>query len=141
MAVNTTGRGSEKTAIEVGGVSSQLLRHIEILLVSPWKISLGEESGFALAAEGRADRQPGKLLAQKILIRNQRDYRDKAKDLLYMHDAVELFSECLDELRGIFRNDLVPRLHPRRVTELEQAADRLFGKVDDAIREASAATA
>jgi hypothetical protein len=80
---------------------------------------------------------PTSLLAQKILIHDQRDHRDKAKDLLYMHDTVELFSENLEELRHIFRKDIVPHLHPRRVAELEQAGDRLFGKVDDAIRDAS----
>ena len=50
---------------------------------------------------------------------------------------LEVFAERLDELRQIFRNDIVPHLHRRRVTELQQAVDRLFGKVDDVIREAS----
>jgi hypothetical protein len=80
---------------------------------------------------------PASFLAQKILIYEERSRNDKAKDSLYMHDTVEVFSEVLAELRQIFRNDMVPRLHPRRVAELEQAADRLFGKVDDPIREAS----
>jgi len=30
-------RGKRKATLEVAGVSSQLLRYIEILLVSPWK--------------------------------------------------------------------------------------------------------
>ena len=80
---------------------------------------------------------PTSLLAQKIVIHDQRDHRDKAKDLLYMHDTVEVFSEILEELRHIFRKDIAPHLHPRRVAELEQAGDKLFGKVDDAIREGS----
>jgi hypothetical protein len=54
-----------------------------------------------------------------------------------MHDTVEVFSENLEELRHIFRKDIVPHLHPRRLAELEQAGDKLFGKVDDPIREAS----
>jgi hypothetical protein len=49
---------------------------------------------------------PTSLLAQKILIHDQRDHRDKAKDLLYMHDTVEVFSENLEELRHIFRKDI-----------------------------------
>lgn len=129
--------GKRKATIEVGGVSSQLLRYIEILLVSPWKVELGEESGFPLSPERTVQiANPASFLAQKILIHDQRDHRDEAKDLLYMHDTVELFSENLDELRQIFWSDIVQHLHPRRVAELEQAADRLFGKVDDAIREA-----
>ena len=130
--------GKRKATIEVGGVSSQLLRHIEILLVSPWKVELGEESGFPVSPKRTVQiANPASFLAQKILIHDLRDHRDKAKDLLYMHDTVEVFAGSLDELRQIFRNEILPRLHPRRVAELEQAADKFFGKVDDAVREAS----
>jgi len=63
--------------------------------------------------------------------------KDRAKDLLYIHDTIEVFSESLEELRNIFQTDVAPKLHPRRRAELEGAADKLFGKVDDTIREAS----
>jgi hypothetical protein len=33
------------------------------------------------------------FLAQKILIHHERDHKDRAKDLLYIHDTVELFAE------------------------------------------------
>jgi hypothetical protein len=64
-------------------------------------------------------------------------YKDRAKDLLYIHDTIEVFSESLEELRNIFQTDVAPKLHPRRRAELEGAADKMFGKVDDTIREAS----
>jgi hypothetical protein len=54
-----------------------------------------------------------------------------------MHDTVELFSENMEELKQRFRKDIAPRLHSRRVAELEQAADRFFGNVDDSVREAN----
>ena len=57
---------------------------------------------------------PASFLAQKILIHAQRDYKDRAKDLLYMHDTIEVFSEILDELQKLFRNNVSPNLHPRR---------------------------
>ena len=57
--------------------------------------------------------------------------------LLHIHDTIEVFSESLEELRNIFQTDVAPKLHPRRRAELEGAADKLFGKVDDTIREAS----
>ena len=130
--------GKRKATMEVGGVSTQLLRYIEILLVSPWSVELGEESGFPLPQKRTLQiANPASFLAQKILIHDQRDHRDKAKDLLYIHDTVEVFSENLEELRPIFRKDIAPRLHSRRVAELEQASDELFAKVDDAIREGS----
>ena len=130
--------GRRKATMQIGGISSQLLRYIEILLVSPWRVELSEESGFPLSSKRTVlIANPASLLAQKILIHEQRDYKDKAKDLLYMHDTIEVFSENLEELRHIFRKDIVPHLHPRRLAELEQACNRLFGKIDNTIREAS----
>jgi hypothetical protein len=55
----------------------------------------------------------------------------------YIRDTIEVFSETLDELQKLFRGAVAPKLHPRRVAELEGAADRLFGKVEDTIREAA----
>lgn len=125
-----------KATKEVGGVSSQLLRYIEILLLSPWKVELGEENGYPLSPKRTVQiANPASFLAQKILIHEQRDYKDRAKDLLYIHDTIEVFSEILGDLQKLFRGAVAPKLHSRRVAELEGAADRLFGKVDDTIRE------
>jgi hypothetical protein len=124
--------------MEVGGVSSQLLRYIEILLVSPWSVELSEESGFPLSPKRTVQiANPASFIAQKILVHHQREHRDRAKDLLYMHDTVDVFSENLQEPGQIFLKDIAPHLHPRSVAELEKASGKLFGKVDDAIREAS----
>jgi hypothetical protein len=80
---------------------------------------------------------PASFLTQKILIHEERDPRDRAKDLLYIHDTVEVFSECMEELQKIFGQEVARKLHPRSRAELEAAADRLFGKMDDTIREAA----
>jgi Nucleotidyltransferase len=131
-------QGKRKGTKEVGGVSSQLLRYIEILLISPWEIELGEANGYALSPKRTVQiANPASFLAQKILIHPQRDYKDRAKDLLYVHDTIEVFSESLGELQKLFREGVAPKLHPRRVAQLEGAADALFGKVDDTIREAA----
>jgi hypothetical protein len=130
--------GKRKATKEVSGISSQLLRYIEILLISPWKVELGEENGYAILPKRPVQiANPASFLAQKILIHEQRDDRDRAKDLLYMHDTVELFSETLDELQKLIRGTVAPKLHPRRLAEIEGAAEKLFGKVDDTIREAA----
>ncbi len=130
--------GKRKVTMEVGGVSSQLLRYIEIVLVSPWSVELSEESGFPLSPKRTVQiANPASFIAQKILVHHQREHRDRAKDLLYMHDTVDVFSENLQEPGQIFRKDIAPHLHPRSAAELEKASGKLFGKVDDAIREAS----
>jgi hypothetical protein len=131
-------KGKRKATQEVSGVSSQQLRYIEVLLISPWKIELGEASGYPFHPAKRIQiANPTSFLAQKILIHHERDYRDRAKDLLYMHDTIELFSEHLGELREIYAKEIQPRLHANRRAELSKAADALFGKVNDTIREAA----
>jgi hypothetical protein len=131
-------KGRRKATQEVGGISSQLLRYIEILMISPWKVGLGKENGYPFSPKREVQiANPTSFLAQKLLIHEDREYKDRAKDLLYIHDTIEAFSESLGELQKIFQKDVAPKLHPRRRAELEGAADKLFGTVDDTIREAS----
>lgn len=130
--------GKRKATTAVGGISSQLLRYIEVLMVSPWKVLLGRENGYPFSPKRKVQiANATSFLAQKILIHGERTSRDRAKDLLYMHDTIEVFSESLEELRKIFQTDVAPKLHSRRRAQLAGAADRLFGKVNDTIREAS----
>ena len=35
-------------------------------------------------------------------------FLDKAKDLLYMHDTIEVFSESVEELQKLFDEGVVP---------------------------------
>lgn len=131
-------QGKRKATREVGGVSSQQLRYIEILMVEPWKISLGEQDGYPFTPARKVlVANPTSFLAQKILIHHERDYRDRAKDLLYIHDTIEVFSEHLEDLQKIYRTILQSKLHRNRSAELQDAADRLFGKVTDTVRVAA----
>src|SRR5437667_8785961 len=101
--------------------------------------AIGQRERISILAEAESTElaNPTSFLAQRILIHEDRVYKDRAKDLLYIHDTIEVFSESLEELRNIFQTDVAPKLHPRRRAELAGAADKLFGKVDDTIREAS----
>jgi hypothetical protein len=130
--------GKRKATRKVGGVSSQQLRYIDILMVSPWKIALGKDNGYPFTVTKEIlVANPSTFMAQKILIHHERSYRDRAKDLLYLHDTVDVFSEHLEELREIYSKEVRPRLHARRVSELTQAGEGLYGKVNDTIREAA----
>jgi hypothetical protein len=130
--------GKRKATKEVSGVSTQLLRYIDVLMISPWGIELGEENGYPFSQKRTIQiANPASFLAQKILIHDQRDHQDRAKDLLYMHDTIELFSEHLGELKEIYSTDVRPSLHAKRIAELSEAADELFGKINDTIREAA----
>ncbi len=130
--------GKRKATQKVSGVSSQQLRYIEILMIAPWKIGFGKENGYPFTPAKKIQvANPASFLAQKILIHQERDYKDRAKDLLYLHDTIEVFSDQLTELREIYTKEIQPRVHRSRATDLSKAPDGLFGKVNDTIREAA----
>jgi hypothetical protein len=132
------GRGGKRNATsQVGGVSSQKLRYVEILLIRPWSVHLDSAQGYAFAkAKWVQVANPASFLAQKILIQDARGQNDRAKDVLYIHDTIETFGGNLADLREEFTNHIRPKLHVRRVRKVTAAADALFGEVNDSIREA-----
>jgi hypothetical protein len=79
---------------------------------------------------------PVSFVTQKILIQDARDHKDRAKDILYIHDTIETFAANLVELRELFAKEIRPKLHVKRARKVSNAADALFGNVDDTIREA-----
>jgi hypothetical protein len=73
---------------------------------------------------------------QKILIREARDRKDRAKDILYIHDTIETFAGHLGGLQELFAKEIRPKLHEKRLREVSNASVTLFGDVNDTIREA-----
>ena len=130
-------KGERKATREVGGISSQQLRYIDILLISPWSVGLDEAQGYPFArAKSVQIANPVAFLTQKILIQGMRDRKDRAKDALYIHDTIEMFSANLAELREIFANEIGPQLRGKQPREIANASEALFGRVNDTIREA-----
>lgn len=130
-------KGERKATRKVGGISSQQVRHIEILLLAPSRLRLGKTNGYLFAsAKDVQVANPVSFLTQKILIQDARDRRDRAKDILYIHDTVEIFAGHLGELRALFGKEIRPKLHEKRARQVSNAAVTLFGDVSDTIREA-----
>jgi hypothetical protein len=124
-----------KTTIAVAGITSQRLRHIELLLSHPWTIEIkGPAAKVHIAT-------PVCFLVQKVLIHNKREREDRAKDILYLRDTLELFGARLPELRELWRGIVVPRLHPRSVSIVLKASEVLFGDPSDDIRRAAEVSA
>lgn len=131
-------RGRSKTTQRVGGISSQNLRYIEILLARPWSVTLFANNGFPLVNEARVQiANPVSFLAQKILIHGRRNRQDRAKDILYMHDTIETFAARIDELGAEWATNIRPVLHVNSTRTIQRAAASLFGAVTDPIRSAS----
>jgi len=95
----------------VGGISSQQLRYIEILLLAPWHIGLSETNGYPFTSAKQVQvADPVSFLTQKILIQDARDRKDRAKDILYIHHTIEAFSGNLAELKELFAKEIRPKL-------------------------------
>ena len=122
-----------RAVMEVAGASTQQLRHIELLLDSPWSIHVehAEFSGRIRIAN------PVAYLAQKILIHRKREREDRAKDILYMRDTLEVFGARLPDLADLWRSDVVWHLQPRHVNMISRASRQIFGQVSDDIRRAA----
>jgi hypothetical protein len=122
----------------VGGVSSQNLRYIEVLLVAPWNVALSAANSFPFANETRVQiANPVSFLAQKILIHRRRNRDERAKDILYMHDTIDTFATRIDDLTAEWVGNIRRELHANSVRAVESAAATLFGAVTDSIRAAS----
>jgi hypothetical protein len=80
---------------------------------------------------------PVSYLVQKILIHERREIGNRAKDLLYMHDTIEVFGSALPELKKVWHESVRPLLSAKAMRSVESAPKVLFGEVSDAIREAA----
>jgi hypothetical protein len=133
------GRRRKQNATQrVGGVSSQNLRYIEVLLAAPWSVALSAANGFPFANEtGVQIANPVSFLAQKILIHRRRNRDERAKDILYIHDTIDTFATRIDDLSAEWVRNIRHELHANSVRAVEGAAATLFGSVTDSIRAAS----
>jgi hypothetical protein len=130
-------KGERKATREVGGISSQQLRYIDILLLAPWTVRLDKASGYPFESARHVQiANPVSFLTQKLLIQKERDRKDRAKDTLYIHDTIEICAGNLPELRELFAKEIRPKLHVKKAEEVRNAADALFAGMNDTIREA-----
>jgi hypothetical protein len=131
-------KGKQKATQRVGGVSSQNLRHIDVLLAAPWSVTLSAANAFPLVNEtGVQIANPVSFLAQKILIHRMRNRDERAKDILYMHDTIDTFATRINELGAEWVTNIQGQLHANSVRIVESAATTLFGTVTDSVRAAS----
>jgi Nucleotidyltransferase len=131
-------RGKQNATQRLGGVSSQNLRYIEVLLAAPWNVALSAANGFPFANEtGVQIANPVSFLAQKILIHGRRNREERAKDILYMHDTIDTFATRIGDLSVEWVRNIRHELHTNSVRIVERAAGSLFGVVTDSIRAAS----
>jgi hypothetical protein len=131
-------RGERKATKRIAGVVSQQLRYLEILLQAPWRIDLDQSNGFPLP--GRRTVQvanPTGFLAHKVLVHQKRSGAKFAKDILYIHDTLETFGARLVDLHHEWQDQVRSRLHAHAVRTVERGANKLFGEMNEFVREAA----
>ena len=134
--------GNRRATTQVAGITSQNLRYVDLLLASPWKVELSPADGF-LFEELKEVRVPSptRFIAQKLLIYERRDRRARVKDILYLHDTIELFGASLDVLQEEWKGNTRQELSKNAIRTVEGAPGALFSKMSDEIRGAGQAAA
>jgi hypothetical protein len=130
--------GAPDATMSKAGITAQKLRHLEILLVNPWVIKVGPAHGVPLARP--LDLQVANatsFIAQKLLIQEHRSAAKRAQDVLYIHDALELFGASLPELKGLWQRHVRPALGAKTARHVVELAEQSFAAVTDVIREAA----
>jgi hypothetical protein len=130
--------GEQDATVEKARISAQKIRHLDILLVDPWLVSVGPENGVPVGAS--VDLQvanPLCFMVQKFLIKQSRLPRKKAQDLLYVHDTIQLFGNLLPDFKLSWEKVVAPALARASETVLEECKES-FERVTDTIREAAA---
>lgn len=122
---------------KVGGVSAQKLRHLDVLLLSPWQVTISLEQGFPVG-KPTAIRipNPAAYLVQKVLVLRSRTPGKQAKDVLYLHDTLAIFADAFPVL-GAAWAALKPQLDPAHVRTFEERAAGLVASMSDLIRDAA----
>jgi len=130
--------GSADATIERAGIVAQKLRHLEVLLVAPWRCAVGGVEAAVLATPVEvAVANPVSFVAQKLLIHSGRIHGKRAQDILYLHDTIQLFGGSLEQLNSIWRADVNPSLTRTQHTRVCDLRQGLFATVTDTIREAA----
>jgi hypothetical protein len=134
-------RGERKATKRIGGVISQQLRYLEVLLHAPWTVDLDRSNGFPFE-QTRPVRvaNPAGFLAHKVLVQRKRTRAKIAKDILYIQDTLETFGARLADLHREWQEQIRPRLHPNAARAVERGAINLFGQMSDPVREAARMT-
>jgi hypothetical protein len=120
-----------------GGVVAQKLRHLEVLLHEPWLVTIpAEDSGIGEAVADLRIPNPVSFIIQKLLIRDERAREKRAQDVLYIYDAMYLFSGAIEDALLPVWKSLEATLTDAQRKSITAGVDALFAEVNDLIREA-----
>lgn len=130
--------GRSDATLARAGITAQKLRHLEVLLVSPWKLPVGDSQRPPLTEPTDVlVANPVSFVVQKLLIHGDRTPSKRAQDVLYIHDTLQLFGAQWDELTALWRTEVLPSLTPTQRERVLEARRQLFTELTDTIRTAA----
>lgn len=130
--------GKPDLTVSKAGITAQKLRHLELLLVTPWVIQLGAETEISVNPPVElVVPNPVSFIIQKLLIQKQRNLAKQAQDMLYIHDTLELFSASLEPLRKVWENDVRPKMSQTTARRAIAIGKKLVEDVTDVTRDAA----
>lgn len=129
--------GRERATERAAGVSAQLLRHLDLLLVAPWSIALVPNGPVAVSSAATIlIPNAVAFIAQRLVIRSQRPAAKRAQDVLYVHDTLELFGGAFGPLAALWADAVRPHVGARLLRTLRDEIVR-YDVLDDDVREAA----
>lgn len=134
----TENRGNTTATVIVAGVNSQKLRYLDLLLNAPWHITLESSTGFPVK-ESTIVRIPNAAayLAQKLLIHDKREAKERAKDVMYIHDTIQTFGRSLPGLQHEWVENVRKVLSAKEAAKVANSAGEVFAAVTDTVRNAA----
>ncbi|HKG59417.1 MAG TPA: GSU2403 family nucleotidyltransferase fold protein [Pyrinomonadaceae bacterium] len=129
--------GQRDLTLAKAGITAQKLRYLDVLLIAPWSITLGPDTGIPIKQTNVLVPNPVSFLVQKLLIHSKRPANKKAQDILYIHDSLQLFGASLDTLTSVWRDEIRPKMPVRTAKTVLTIAKELFGEVTDVTRDAA----
>jgi len=131
-------RGKTTATIRVSAVTTQKLRYLDLLLHAPWHVTLLDSAGYPVKQPIPVQIPNGaSYLAQKLLIHDKRNSKERAKHAVYIHDTIQTFGRSLAQLQGEWTEHVKPMLPAKAAASVINSADASFGEVTDTIRDAS----
>lgn len=129
--------GAQDATMAMAGISAQKIRYLDILLVDPWVITLGPQSGVPLPSSMDVQvANPLCFMVQKFLIQEDRPAAKQAQDVLYIFDTIELFGALLEDFRERWKTTISPALGDKLSNKVLTLSKATFSNVNDMTRAA-----
>jgi hypothetical protein len=128
--------GTTTTTVVLAGVVAEQVRHLDLLQVMPWTVTVGPRSDSVPESVEVCVVNAASFMAQKLLILSKRSPEERAKDIVYLFDTLQVFAESLSELATLWAA-IASTLRPGTIRNLRRAIRGLSSQPTDDLRRAS----